>query len=61
MLSLYYLVVSHTNLNETVGKFGWKLFLAVADLGGQMGATAPLRDENSALAPPFWKEKRPLS
>ena len=33
----------------------------VADLGGQMGATAPLHDENSALAPPFWQGKRPFS
>ena len=30
-------------------------------LRGQMGATAPLPDKNSALVPPFWKEKRPLS
>ena len=28
---------------------------------GQVGATAPLHDENSALAPPFWQEKRPIS
>ena len=35
----------------------------VADLGGggRWGQLPPLHDENSALAPPFWQEKRPLS
>ena len=28
---------------------------------GQMEATAPLHDENLALAPPFWQEWRPLT
>ena len=28
---------------------------------GQVGASATLHDENAALAPPFWQEKRPLS
>ena len=31
--------------------------ILMADLGGQMGATAtPFHDENSALAPPFCKK-----
>ena len=63
------MIASHKNLYHeiTVGHREKPVDCSVKNLqdsggfGGQMGATAPLHDKNSALAPPFWQEKHPLS